>query len=190
MIGKKNIVFGFLYLAFCAALGPVMIINHFPDVGTAEASKQKAVGILQQVAQDGFEMDLEPMTADNIARTNTQAILAISARLNAQVPIDAIKGGPHAHGNLEALLNIAVGLLLCFLAIHRNLKQLISWVFIVGTVMHSGLLYLSVALEFPWAVSLMAGPVAYIGPVLILTGLVLAGLAAAVGFRGMVENDF
>lgn len=190
MIGKKNIVFGFLYLVLTAALGPVMIIQHFPDVEIAEAEKQKKVGALQEAVNDGFEQDLEPMTAEQIAKTNSHAILALSARSNAQVTIDGIKAGPHAHGNLEAMLNIAVGFLLCFLAIHPMFKQAISWIFIIGTVMHSGLLYLVVALEQEWATALMASPVAYIGPVLVLAGLALAGIATMLGFRGSIETDF
>lgn len=190
MIGKKNIVFGFLYLMLTAALGPVMIIQHFPDVQTAEVEKQKKVGALQEAVSSDFEVDLEPMTPEQIAKTNSHAILALSARSNANVPIDSIKGGPHAHGNLEALLNIVVGFLLCFLAIHPMFKQAISWIFIVGTIMHSGLLYLVIALEQQWAVALMGGPVAYIGPILILAGLALAGIAALLGFRGSIETDF
>jgi uncharacterized membrane protein YgdD (TMEM256/DUF423 family) len=190
MIGKKNIVFGFLYLVLTAALGPVMIIQHYPDVEVAELDKQKKVGALQEAVSSGFEQDLEPMTPEQIAKTNSHAILAMSARSNAQVAIDSIKGGPHAHGNLEALLNIAVGLLLCFLAIHPMFKQAISWIFIIGTVMHSGLLYLVVALQQEWATALLGGPVAYIGPVLILTGLTLAGIATLLGFRGSIETDF
>lgn len=190
MIGKKNIVFGFLYLVLTAALGPMMIFKYFGDVDAAETAKQQKVGALQQAVESGFEVDLEPMTATQIAKTNSQAILALSARFNSQAPIEAIKSGPHTHGNLEALLNIAVGFLLCFLAIHRNFKQAISWIFIIGAVLHSGLLYLAVALEFPWAVSLLNSPLAPVGPVLILIGLALAGVAAILGFRGTVETDY
>lgn len=190
MVGKKNIVFGFIYLVFTAALGPYIIVSYYDDIGTAEANKQQKVGFIQQAASDGFSIDLEPMTADQIAKANTGAILALSAKLNAQAPVNAIKGGPHAHGNLEALLNIAVGFLLCFLAVHKKVKQTISWVFISGTVMHSGLLYLSTGLDLGWANALMASPVAYIGPVLILLGLLFAGVAAALGFRGTIEPDY
>lgn len=190
MIGKKNIVFGFLYLVLTASLGPLMIIQHYPDVQVAELDKQKKVGALQEAVNAGFEQDLEPMTPEQIAKTNSHAILSLSAKSNSQVAIDGIKGGPHAHGNLEAMLNIVVGFLLCFLAIHPMFKQTISWIFIVGTVMHSGLLYLAVALEQTWAAALMGGPVAYIGPILVLLGLLLAGIATLLGFRGSIEPDY
>ena len=190
MIGKKNIVFGFLYLVLTAALGPTMIVKYSDTVTAAESAKQQKVGKLQQAVQDGFEVDLEPMTPEQIAKLNSAAILALSALINSEAPIDAIKGGPHTHGNLEAVLNILVGFLLCFLAIHPMFKQLISWTFIIGAVMHSGLLFLAVALELPWAGALLAGPVGYIGPILILLGLLLAGVAALLGFRGSIETDY
>lgn len=189
MIGKKNIVFGFIYLLFTAALGPVMIVNYFGDVAVAEAAKQQKMGALQVAAAHDFEVDLEPMSAEQIGKANTGALLALSARMNSQAPIDAIKGGPHTHGNLEALLNIVVGVVLCFLAVPLLFKQIISWVFIIGALGHSGLLYLAVALGLPWAQALLESPAGYVGPSLILLGLLLAGIAAALGFKGKVVTD-
>ncbi|MDA1107283.1 MAG: hypothetical protein O2845_02650 [Proteobacteria bacterium] len=189
MIGKKNIVFGFIYLVFTAALGPVMIVYYSGDVAVAEAAKQEKMSALQVAAANDFEVDLEKMTADQIGKANTAALLALSARMNSQAPIDAIKGGPHTHGNLEALLNIVVGLVLGFLAVPLLFKQIISWVFIVGALGHSGLLYLAVALGLPWAQALLASPAGYVGPSLILLGLLLAGIAAALGFKDRLVTD-
>ncbi|MDP1708399.1 MAG: hypothetical protein Q8L89_04965 [Gammaproteobacteria bacterium] len=189
MIGKKNIVFGFIYLVFTAALGPVMILNYFGDVAVAEAAKQQEMGALQVAEANGFEVDLEPMSAEQIAKANTAALLALSANLNSEAPVDAIKSGPHTHGNLEALLNIVVGLVLGFLAVPLLFKQVISWVFIVGALGHSGLLYLAVALGLPWAQALLVSPVGYIGPSLILLGLLLTGIAAAIGYKGRLVTD-
>ena len=189
MIGKKNIVFGFLYLVLTAALGPVMILQYMPAVGTAEAQKQERLGFLQTASADNFEVNLEPMQPVDIAKANTAGLLALSNRLNRQAPIDDIKGGPHAHGNLEALLNIAVGIVLLFIAVPRAFKQTISWIFIAGTLFHSGLLYLAVGLGLPWAGALLGTLVGYIGPILILLGLALAGVAAALGWRGEIVRD-
>lgn len=189
MIGKKNIVFGFIYLVFTAALGPVMILNYAGDVAVAEAAKQEKMSALQVAASNGFEIDLEPMSAEQIARANTAALLALSANLNSEAPIDAIKGGPHTHGNLEALLNIVVGVVLGFLAVPLLFKQVISWVFIGGALGHSGLLYLAVALGLPWAQALLTSPAGYIGPSLILLGLLLTGIAAATGYKGRLVTD-
>lgn len=181
MTGKYNIVFGFLYLVLTAALGPLMVSN-LPAIGQAQAEKQQSVGALQLAASSGFENaeTLEPMTATEIARANAAAILALNKQLNAELPNTAIKGGPHAHGNLEALLNIVVGVVLMFLSVGVRFKQVISGVFILGTLLHSGVLYLAVVFNLAWAGMLLGTG---IGPVLILLGLLLAGVAAAIGWK-------
>lgn len=181
MTGKYNIVFGFFFLLLTASLGPVMVAN-LPAVAKAGSEKQQAVGALQLSADSDFENSttLEPMTSLELAKTNAAALLALNKQLNAQIPNTAIKGGPHAHGNLEALLNIAVGLVLLMLSIGVRFKQLISVIFIVGTLLHSGMLYLSIVFEMPWAGAVLGTG---IGPVLILIGLLLAGFASAVGIK-------
>lgn len=183
MIGKKNIVFGFLYLVLTAALGPYMVVKLLPDVGIAQAEKQAKVGRLQDLKLNQFEENLEPLSAEQIAKANTDGILAINKLLNSNMPIDDVKGGPHAHGNLEALLNIAAGLVLCFIAAGRIFKQIISWTFIAAALLHSGSLYL-LNLGQGWALNLLP-----IGPWLVLLGLLLIGIAALIGFRGEVVRD-
>lgn len=183
MIGKKNIVFGFLYLVLTASLGPYMIVKMFPDVGSAALEKQAAVGRLQALKGSNYEEELVPLKDGQIARANTDGILALNKLYNAQEPVDEVKAGPHAHGNLEALLNIVAGVVLCFIALAPLYKQIISWVFIAGAVFHSGMLYL---LNFgvEWA-----GAVVKIGPILVLLGLLMMGIAALLGFRGEIVKD-
>lgn len=186
MIGKKNIVFGWVFLVFTAALGPYMV-GLYTSVGSAQQVKQAALGKLQLVVDSGFEDEqtLEPMSAEAIARLNAKAILALNGLHNARAPIDEIKGGPHAHGNLEALLNIAVGLVLCFVAANVWFKQLVSGLFILGTLLHSGLLYLR-AFDMAWAGRLLE---LGIGPLMILLGLLLAAIIVVIGFREDVVKD-
>ena len=181
MIGKKNIVFGFLYLVLTAALGPYMVQTVFPDIETASTAKQEQIGALQLMAANDFEQDLEPMTAAQIARANSTALLALNAALNAEDTLDAIKGGPHAHGNLEALLNIAAGIVLGLLAVGPLFKQLISWLFLLGALLHSGSLYLVTVFQTAWAMPVLSSG---IGPILLLIALLLIGIAAAIGYRG------
>ena len=185
MIGKKNIVFGFIFLVFTAALGPLMV-QMYAGWGTAYGEKQQTVGRLQQLKNDDFEEDLEALSADQIARANTDGILSLNKLVNAETEIDLIKGGPHAHGNLEALLNIAVGVCLIFIAAPLWLKQAISWAFILGTLLHSGMLYLERVFQLPWASALLNTG---IGPALILLGLLVMGITALVGFDGRVVRD-
>lgn len=186
MIGKKNVVFGFLWLVVTAALGPYMVFKYVPGVAEAGAVKQEKVGRLQQLQENNFEEDLQALPAEALAKANTDGLLALNLLYNAQAPINAIKSGPHAHGNLEALLNIAAGIALCFIAVAPLFKQVISWLFILGALLHSGLLYLVVALEQSWVVPIMN---LGIGPVLVLAALLTIGVAAFMGFKGEPVKD-
>ena len=179
MNGKINIVFGFLYLFFTAALGPVMV-NMYEDYGAAAGEKQQTVGRLQALNENEFEEELETLSADQIARANTAGILSLNKLLNTEASIDSIKGGPHAHGNLESLLNIAVGLVLGILVIKAWLKHVIAWLFIIGTLMHSGMLYLSTVFGLSWANGLLETG---IGPVCILAGLLITGISCIFGLK-------
>lgn len=183
MIGKKNVVFGFLYLVFTASLGPYMVVELLPDVRKAELTKQRDIGRLQQLRTNNFEEELEPLDAGQIAKANTSGILALNGLANAEQLVDAVKGGAHAHGNLEALLNVAAGLALCFIGVAAWFKQLVSWLFIAGALLHSGMLYL-LLLGQSWA-----GTLLMLGPWLVLASLLLIGIAAAVGFRGELVRD-
>jgi len=179
MIGKINIVFGFLYLVTTAALGPVMV-NMYQDYGAAVAEKQQTVGRLQSLKENSFEEDLEPLTADQIARADADGILSMNKIFNIESRIDSIKGGPHAHGNLESVLNIAVGLTLGLITAAVWLKYLASALFIVGALMHSGMLYLGTVFGLGWANTLLETG---IGPVCILAGLFLMGILTIVSYK-------
>ncbi len=48
----------------------------------------------------------------------------------------------HAHGNLESVLNILIGYLLCRLQLDAWLAKTVSVLLIVGALFHSGMLYL------------------------------------------------
>jgi hypothetical protein len=185
MIGKKNIVFGFIYLVFTAALGPYMIQFLMPDIGPAAQTKKQNVGYIEQLAGGGFDNPetLEPLTGAEIAKANTKAILSLNTLENAQMPVEEMKSGPHAHGNLEAVLNIIAGLTLCFLAAPVMVKQLISWLFIAGALLHSGMLYLRV---FDVA---FANKLLFLGPWFVLAALLVLGISAAIWLRPAVVDD-
>lgn len=182
MIGKKNIAFGFLYLVLTAALGPYMITTTVADIEQAYQDKQAPVGRLQSLKTNNFEEELEPLNADQISRANTDGILALNTIMNLQNPQGFMRS-VHAHGNLEAVLNILAGLALCFVAVGKVFKQVISWLFIAGAILHSGMLYLG-AFGQTWAFTPLQ-----IGPWLVLAALLLMGIAAAIGFRGELVRD-
>ena len=185
MIGKNNIVFGFIFLAFTASLG-AMMVNMYEEYGTVSSEKQTSVGRLAQLKTDGYEEELEPLTAKQIAMANTDGILSLSKLGNVEFGIDFIKGGPHAHGNLEALLNIVAGFILCFVSVAAWQKQLLSWGFILGTVLHAGMMILERVLNVEWAGQVLQTG---IGPILILASLFFMGLAVAVGFKTEMVKD-
>jgi len=190
MIGKKNIVFGFAFLIFTVALGPYMVTMYqATDDGSfvdSMGKKQEKVGRLQALKSSDFEEDLEEVSGDAIAKANTDGVLAINQLNNAEFAIDHIKGGPHAHGNLEAVLNIIVGIVLCFIAVAPLLKNIVSWMFIIGTLMHSGLLYLERVFAMEWATTLLETG---IGPILLMVGIVAMAILTAIGFENQFAND-
>lgn len=183
MEGKNNIVFGFLFLVLTASLGPYMVVELLPSVEEATIKKQEHLTALQLAVSSEFENaeTLEDMTVEEIAKGNSQAIMAINTSLNARLTVNTIKGGPHAHGNLEAILNILVGILLGLLSLPSLYKKILSVIFIAGTVMHAGMAFLGV-FGFAWAGTLLGTG---IGPVLILAGLFFMSIATFFGYKPM-----
>ena len=82
----------------------------------------------------------------------------------------------HAHGNLESVLNIIVGLLIDRLSISDSLKKSVSILIIVGAIMHSGMLYLTPF--FP-----PIGNLAIIGALAILLTMVLMAYGTITGLE-------
>ena len=188
MVGKKNIVFGFLLLVCTASLGPLMVFM-YEDWGAANGEKQGVVGKLQALKAGDYAEDpetLEDLTAKQLAIANANSIIAMNKVGAIEFSIDYIKGGPHAHGNLEALLNIVVGIVLCFIAVPRLWKQIVSWIFIIGALMHGGLMIFERVFEMSWAATLVQTG---IGPAFILLGLLSMGILAFVGFKGELVKD-
>lgn len=186
LTSRITIAFGFLFLAASAALGPYMLLKLHPTATAAQEARVEATGKLAEVAGANYDdpETLAPITADKLGRIVTEAVLSINREINARAPIDAVRSGPHVHGNLEALLNIAVGVALLFVRLPGAwMKPAIGASFVVGTLLHSGMLYLAVVFQQAWAGRILATG---IGPVLILLGLVAAGLALAFGFKGEV----
>lgn len=181
MEGKKNIVFGFLFLVITASLGPYIVVTLLPDVEQAALAKQTQLSELQLSVSADYENQetLEDMTAEEIAKANSLSILAINSGLNSRMEVDVIKGGPHAHGNLEAILNILVGIVLGLLTLPALYKQLISWTFIIGTISHAGMAMLSV-FGLSWAATVLSSGV---GAILILLGLASMGVATFIGYK-------
>lgn len=182
MIGKKNIAFGFLYLVITAALGPYMIVKMLPDRAAALAEKQTTVGRLQSLKTNDFSEELEPLKPEAIAKANTDGILSLNKLVNVDNARDLTRTA-HVHGNLESILNILAGLALCFVAVSRIFKQIISWLFIAGALLHSGSMIL-LSFGMDWAATTLR-----IGPFLVLAALLTMGIATVIGFKGELVKD-
>ena len=140
MIGKKNVVFGCVFFIFTASLGLWMVKKIDTEVSDANNARKSTVGNMKSYRLDNYEKDLEKMSAEAIAKAAADSTISLNDLVVVrQDVINSVKAGPHAHGNLESMLNIVIGILLSFLAVSRLFKQLISWAFMLGTVLHSGL---------------------------------------------------
>ncbi len=87
-----------------------------------------------------------------------------------QSPQHALLKAAHAHGNLESVLNIIIGYLLCRLALDAWIARTVSVLLIIGALFHSGMLYLAGA-GFGWAGSLTP-----IGGISIVVSMLLMGI--------------
>jgi uncharacterized membrane protein YgdD (TMEM256/DUF423 family) len=76
----------------------------------------------------------------------------------------------HVHGNLESVLNILLGYLLCRLALEAWIAKTVSVLMIVGALFHSGMLYLA-GLGMAWAPMLMP-----IGAISVVLSMLLMGI--------------
>lgn len=182
MIGKKNIAFGFLYLVITASLGPYMIVKLLPDQAAVFKEKQVTVGNLQSLKTNDFTKDLDPVKPVDIAKANTAGILTLNKLVNVDQELDMPRNA-HVHGNLESVLNILAGLALCFIAVGKVFKQIISWLFIAGALLHSGSMIL-LSFGMDWA-----GITLRIGPFLVLAALLTMGIATVIGFKGELVRD-
>jgi len=189
MIGKKNIVFGFLFLVFTASLGPYIALKMLPVLSDAGAQKRVALGELQKLIEAKFKDEIEEkeMSAAQIGVELGKAILAVNSPLNARDSINRVRDA-HVHGNLESVLNLLAGIILCFLAAPIFVKQLISWLFILGTLLHSGLSYLARApfTDMAWAEQILNYGA---GQIMILIALLLSAIASIIWLKPRVVAD-
>lgn len=184
---KLNIAFGFVLFIFSAGLGPFMvsqIMDQTSSRNNALSEKLNALGKIQSYQENGFkdELDDKPELV-KVGTVLANGIRTMNGEMDKLKEFAGIKTA-HAHGNLESVLNIVVGLVLLFMAAPAIVRMLISLLFIFGALFHSGLMYL---VYYPplgkpdWALSLFQTG---IGPVLILLGLVSMAVASILWLKG------
>ncbi len=92
-------------------------------------------------------------------------------------PIHEILATSHVHGNLESVLNILLGFIICQLEANTGLLKIISALLLIGAIFHSGMLYLT-GLGLSAAINL-----APIGAFSLIATMALMAYAVAVGFK-------
>jgi len=185
-IAKVNITFGFLFFIFSAGIGPYMvsqILDQTSNRNLASTAKLTALGKIQTLQSNGFKGDLddEPVLA-NVGTVLANGIRAINGEIVALDKFASLKTA-HAHGNLESILNIVVGLVLLFMTGPLIVRQCIGLTFVVGTILHSGLMYIVFYPPFnqpSWAMSLFQTG---LGPILILIGLASMAVTTALWLK-------
>lgn len=83
----------------------------------------------------------------------------------------------HAHGNLESVLNIIIGLIADRLRVTDTLKKTISFLAIFGAIMHSGMLYIMPVAPF-------SGKLSIIGALSLIITMALMAYSATKGLDG------
>jgi amino acid transporter len=174
MNGKVNIVFGFIYLATTAVLGPVLLVPGKGEIARTFGATTEAV----QRVSEGVEEGLPAPPAEAPGETTGRAVVSIMDYLKAEKSLGFVASAAHAHGNLEGLLNIVAGLVILALAIPASYKALLSLIFILGALFHSGMLYLAAVFGLSWA-----GNFTLIGAIAIVAGLLLTGVACIFGIK-------
>ncbi len=171
MNGKINIVFGFLYLASTAVLGPAVIVPGKGENMAALMETNKVVAEVKQDVEGGA-------SGEEVSKKLAPAVVGIMDHIEREGRLAFVSSAAHAHGNLEALLNIVVGVVLSMLSIQMMYKSLLGAFFIVGAVFHSGMLYLAAVFGQHWATNFTM-----IGAVALIAGLILMAIASFVGLR-------
>lgn len=92
-------------------------------------------------------------------------------------PIREILATSHVHGNLESVLNILIGYIICQLEASAGLLKIISALLLIGAIFHSGMLYLT-GLGLGAAINL-----APIGAISLVLTMALMVYAVAIGFK-------
>lgn len=142
---KRNVISGLLLFSLSILLGPYMTVVLR---GSAEAPKAEYTASLQALesARKAYQDEggeSEPgAAAANLAAASSQVLVAKAALEKTQTFMGHVRSS-HAHGNLEGILNIVVGLFLGLVAVSTRVRAAISWLFVAGSWSHGGFLVLS-----------------------------------------------
>ena len=92
-------------------------------------------------------------------------------------PAHEILATAHVHGNLESVLNILIGYIICQLEVSSGLASTVSILLLIGAIFHSGMLYLT-GLGVSGAIN-----IAPLGAISLIITMAMMVYIAAVGLR-------
>jgi len=138
---NKNVLSGLLLFSISILIGPFLMGPFSENELMPAMMKQFTEARELQGALAGFDE-----AADDAAKAAAADNVAIAA---GKTTIEGLKAGQvddrwgnfkfsHAHGNLQGILNILVGLVLAQLVIAVKFREVISWLFIAGSWGHAG----------------------------------------------------
>lgn len=138
---NKNVLSGLLLFSLSILIGPWLMFSFAKDkLAPAQMAMfteaRSLQGALAEVEGAGDE-------AAKAAATDKVAVAAGKTTIE-QMKFGGVESRwgnfkfAHAHGNLEGILNILMGLVLLNLAIAVKFREVISWLFIAGSWGHAG----------------------------------------------------
>lgn len=138
---NKNVLSGLLLFSISILIGPYLMGPFSDDVLmpalTAQFTEARALqGALADYdgAKDG---DAKSDAANALAVAAGKTVIETLKAKQVEDRWDNFKFS-HAHGNLEGILNILIGLVLAQLAIAAKFREVISWLFVAGSWGHAG----------------------------------------------------
>jgi len=137
----KNVISGLLLFGLSILIGPYMMgslkTELLAPALTAQFTQARALqGALGEY--EGADIgDAKSVAADALAGEAGKAVIANIKMKQAEDRFDNFKFS-HAHGNLQGILNILMGLMLAQLAISVKFREVLSWLFILGSWGHAG----------------------------------------------------
>ena len=183
-MARQNVISGLLLFFASILLGPYMVVSVEPSLQAPEAALNGATQELSSALQSYDENGAAAAerSADDLAAVAARALSAQFTYAKADERVDHIKVA-HAHGNLEGLLNVLVGLFLMGLAVGNGFKQVISWLFIVGSWLHGGGMVLG-----SWGLGFMFKLLPIGAPLLVLAVLLLI-IAVVIGKPHSAQSE-
>jgi hypothetical protein len=194
---KQNIISGLLLFSISITIGPYLMrgLSQEEAMVNAQSELREAFGELRAARTPIASESEDAALGDNGDAVRSEASLAevdILANAAARASTAHVnyyfaqfrQGNltmTHAHGNLQGMLNILIGLFLANLAISKRQQLIISWGFIVGSWTMVGSLLLGNVFDLRWA---FAG--IYPGGIILI--LSLFALTFAVIVKGFGER--